>query len=878
VAKRKSTKSTKKTNNLGLYANLAHRRKTKKDAASRAKAEYLATLPKDPVKRFFARLHPKRVFKYWFSKRGLKMIFKIILVCLILGVVTIGGVFMYFRKDLDAIRPGELAKRVQSTVNTYTDRNGVVLWSDKGSGNYKLVVEGDKISKYMRQATVAIEDQDFYKHHGISVTGIMRAILNNIGGGSTQGGSTLTQQLIKQVYFSDEASKRGASGIPRKIKEMVLAIEVERMYDKEQIITLYLNESPYGGRRNGVESGAQTYFGKSAKDLDLAESALLAAIPNNPAVLDPYNTENNDMLIARQHKVLNDMVKMGYITKAKAKEAKDVPILDRIKPLTDQYEGIKAPHFVLEVKKQIEAELGVKTVRSGGLTIKTTLDYEAQKIAEESMANGQQYLYLSQSDNIALSSVDVQTGQVIAMVGSVDWNRPGYGQNNAATSPLEPGSSIKPIADYAPLFKQRSGINYGPGSILKDENIDKLYGAKVRNFTGAFYGNITVRQALASSLNIPAIKAMYINGAEDSIKTARDLGDLHYCTDNGNAGLSSAIGGGCSVLPVEHANTYATFARGGTYKPLAYTLEVKNMSGDIIKKWEDSDGKQAVDPQVAYLISDILADPVARASLVWGSSAYSYGFVIPGVWTAVKTGTTDNGSGYSKDLWVASYSSAIATTVWNGNHDGSAMRGNDSMHVLGRQVMAGYMERVHKDVYAKQGKWKAGDQPAKPAGIKTATVNGKTDIWPSWFDAKNSGVKKQTITFDSISKKKATSCTPDATRVDVEVLVITDPVTKKDVVTAEGYDPENDDDIHMCTDTKATASLSSGPPYTINVSAGTWQPKSYTIYIDGLSISSGNINSLNIHVTNSISYIGKPITIRIVDEAGYDVTVNLGMY
>ncbi|MDR0397875.1 MAG: penicillin-binding protein [Candidatus Nomurabacteria bacterium] len=878
MAKRKSTKSTKKTNNLGLYANLAHRRKTKKDAASRAKAEYLATLPKDPVKRFFARLHPKRVFKYWFSKRGLKMIFKIILVCLILGVVTIGGVFMYFRKDLDAIRPGELAKRVQSTVNTYTDRNGVVLWSDKGSGNYKLVVEGDKISKYMRQATVAIEDQDFYKHHGISVTGIMRAILNNIGGGSTQGGSTLTQQLIKQVYFSDEASKRGASGIPRKIKEMVLAIEVERMYDKEQIITLYLNESPYGGRRNGVESGAQTYFGKSAKDLDLAESALLAAIPNNPAVLDPYNTENNDMLIARQHKVLNDMVKMGYITKAKAKEAKDVPILDRIKPLTDQYEGIKAPHFVLEVKKQIEAELGVKTVRSGGLTIKTTLDYEAQKIAEESMANGQQYLYLSQSDNIALSSVDVQTGQVIAMVGSVDWNRPGYGQNNAATSPLEPGSSIKPIADYAPLFKQRSGINYGPGSILKDENIDKLYGAKVRNFTGAFYGNITVRQALASSLNIPAIKAMYINGAEDSIKTARDLGDLHYCTDNGNAGLSSAIGGGCSVLPVEHANTYATFARGGTYKPLAYTLEVKNMSGDIIKKWEDSDGKQAVDPQVAYLISDILADPVARASLVWGSSAYSYGFVIPGVWTAVKTGTTDNGSGYSKDLWVASYSSAIATTVWNGNHDGSAMRGNDSMHVLGRQVMAGYMERVHKDVYAKQGKWKAGDQPAKPAGIKTATVNGKTDIWPSWFDAKNSGVKKQTITFDSISKKKATSCTPDATRVDVEVLVITDPVTKKDVVTAEGYDPENDDDIHMCTDTKATASLSSGPPYTINVSAGTWQPKSYTIYIDGLSISSGNINSLNIHVTNSISYIGKPITIRIVDEAGYDVTVNLGMY
>jgi penicillin-binding protein 1A len=878
VAKKKSTKSAKKSNNLGLYANLAHRRKTKKDAAARSKAEYLASLPKNPVKRFFARLHPKRVFKYWFSKRGLKMALKIVGVCILLGAIGIGGIFMYFRKDLDAIRPGELAKRVQSTVNTYTDRNGVVLWSDKGTGNYKLVVDGDKISKYMRQATVAIEDQDFYRHHGISVNGILRALLNNLRGGSTQGGSTLTQQLIKQVYFSDEASKRDASGIPRKIKEMVLAIEVERMYDKEQIITLYLNESPYGGRRNGVESGAQTYFGKSAKDLDLAESALLAAIPNNPAVLDPYNVENNDLLIKRQHKVLDDMVKVGYISKADAKKAKEVPILDRIKPLADQYEGIKAPHFVLEVKKQIEAELGVKTVRSGGLTIKTTLDYEAQKIAEDSVANGQQYLYISQADNIALSSVDVQTGQVIAMVGSVDWNKPGYGQNNAATSPLEPGSSIKPIADYAPLFKQRSGINYGPGSILKDENIDKLYGGKVNNFTGKFYGNITVRQALASSLNIPAIKAMYINGAEDSIKIARDLGDLHYCTGNANAGLSAAIGGGCSVLPVEHANTYATFARGGTYKPLAYTLEIKNSSGDIIKKWEDTEGKQAVDPQVAYLISNILADPVARASLVWGSSAYGYGFVIPDVWTAIKTGTTDNGNGYSKDLWVASYSSAISTTVWNGNHDGSAMRGNDSMHVLGRQVVNSYMERVHKDVYAKQGKWKPGDQPAKPAGIKTATVNGKTDIWPSWFDTKNSGVKKQTMTFDTISKKKATNCTPDATRTNVEVLIINDPVTKKDIITAEGYDPEHDDDVHKCTDTKPSASLSSGPPYTITITPGTWQPASYTIYIDGLAISSGNVSSLNVTISPNPSYVGKPITIRVVDEAGYDVTVNLGTY
>jgi membrane peptidoglycan carboxypeptidase len=467
------------------------------------------------------------------------------------------------------------------------------------------------------------------------------------------------------------------------------------------------------------------------------------------------------------------------------------------------------------------------------------------------------------------------------MVGSVNWSQPGYGQTNAAMSPLEPGSSIKPVVDYAPLFKQRSGLNFGPGSVLKDENIDSIYcngaakGCHVGNFTGKFYGNVTIRQALSNSLNIPAIKAMYINGAEDSIKTAHDLGDLHYCSDNNNAGLSSAIGGGCTVLPIEHANTYATFARGGTYRPLSYILEVKNTSKDTIKKWDDGEGKQAIDPQGAYMISDILHDPAARASLVWGSSAYGYGFVVPGVWTAVKTGTTDNGSGKAKDLWVASYSSAIATTVWNGNHDGSAMQGNDSMHVLGRHVVNDYMERVHKDVYAKQGKWKTGDQPAKPAGIKTATVNGRSDIWPSWFDPNNSGVKKATMIFDSISRKKATDCTPDSTRVSIEVTTITDPVTKKDVATADGYDTEHEDDVHKCTDTKPSASITgSAPAVQIHFTTGTFQLKSYTLYINGSEVSSGPVSGSSITIPHNASYMGKPISLRLVDDGGYDVTIS----
>ena len=267
---------------MSVYANLAHKRQTKKDKVSREKAEYLASLPKHPVKRFFYRLHPKRVFKYWFSKRGGLMALKILGVSVVVMVLLVGGLFAYFRKDLDKIRPGEIAKRVQTTVTKYYDRNDVLLWEDKGGGNYKLVVEADQLSDYLKKATVSIEDKDFYTHHGISISGIARATFSTASGSQVQGGSTLTQQLVKQVFFPpEEANKRGLDGIPRKIKEIILAIEVERMYNKDQILSLYLNESPYGGPRNGAESGAQTYFRKSAKDLTIAEAALLASIPQS---------------------------------------------------------------------------------------------------------------------------------------------------------------------------------------------------------------------------------------------------------------------------------------------------------------------------------------------------------------------------------------------------------------------------------------------------------------------------------------------------------------------------------------------------------------------------------------------------------------------
>ena len=882
-AKAKASTPLKKRGNTGmsLYSNLAQKRRIKSDQKARKRAEEEAQLPKNPILRFFAKLRPDRFFKALFSKRGMLRLLKVALALVLIMVLAVGGLFLYYKKDLAAINPEELASRVQDTINTYLDRNGEVLWEDKGSGDYRLVVDGEDISSYMRKATVAIEDKNFYHHTGVDPTALVRAAWVTLRGGAVQGGSTLTQQLIKQVYFSDEAKDRSMSGIPRKIKEMILAIEIEKMYEKEEIITMYLNESPYGGRRNGVESAAQTYFKKSAKDLDLAESALLAAIPNNPAVYNPYNTAGNEALLERQHKVLNVMVEMGEITQEEADAAKAVDILARIQPEQSQYENIRAPWAVLEAKAALESKYGIKTLREGGFTIKTTIDLRAQNIAEDAVRAGAETMWKNGSDNACLVSIDVETGQVIAMVGSVDWNREGYGQLNAANSALEPGSSIKPILDYAPLFMEREGVNYGPGSILKDENIDKIYcggsfgGCKLRNATDRFYGNITIRTALSTSQNIPAVKALYINGIEKSLDIAHKLGDKYYCANGETAGLSMAIGGGCSVKPIEHANAYATLSRGGVYKDYSYVLEVKNSSGDIIESWTDTEGERVVDPQVAYMILDILSDVKGRSAL-WGMAwATAYGSYSPHVKYALKTGTTENGRGSAKDSWVMATSPVVATAIWNGNHDGSPL--SSDQHSVPYEINGAYEDRLHDEVYGADGKWYENMTWERPAGIQTLTVNGKTDIWPSWYNQSKSGIKKETMSFDSVSKKKATDCTRSETRVDIEVTETDDPMWQSEVATADGYDTEADDDVHACTDIRPTVSVNSSAPggtITAAVSSGTHPIASYTLEVDGSVVKQGT--SAGTISYSAGSKLSGTVTVKITarDNAGYTSTAS----
>lgn len=803
------------------------------------------------------------------------MALKIAGIAVLVIALFVGGLFAYFRKDLDQIRPGEIDKRVQSTVTSYYDRNGVLLWEDKGDGNYKLVVESEELSDNLKKATVAIEDRDFFTHSGVSISGTLRAAINNFTGGDIQGGSTLTQQLVKQVFFADEASDRGLSGIPRKIKELILAVEIERMYDKDQILTLYLNESPYGGRRNGAESGAQTYFGKSAKELTLAEAALLAAIPQNPAVYDPYNLTGHEGLINRQHLVLKAMKDVGYITQAQYDEAIVVPILDSIQPQSNQYEGIKAPHFVQMVREQLEEELGKATVGKGGLKVTTTLDIRIQDKLQEAiddMFNSTTPAWAGFT-NGAATVEDTQTGQIVGLVGSRDFNYEGFGQDNAATAYIQPGSTIKSLV-YAQLFQQKpeGQQNYGSGSILVDEPIDSIYGSNLQNADRTYRGAVTIRTSLATSRNVPAVKAMYISGVEPTIKEIRAMGADSYCSVGADtqAGLAAAIGG-CGVEQVDLVNAYASLARGGVYKPQSSVLEVKNNAGEVLKKWSDVEGTRVIDPQSAYIVSDILTDSNASASL--GNYAAKN---IPGVKTATKTGTSDKG-GNAKDLWMMSYSPALTMGVWLGNPDTTILKNGTSS--IGSPIVAKVMEYAHKEVYAPEGKWKSGDWFSSPNGIQKVGI----ELYPSWW-SKTQGQNNAKLTFDRVSRKKATDCTPAGARIELDVVKTTDPVTKRDSYSnvPEGYNAREEDNVHSCSDAvpvitsvNATDNADGTWTITVNVAQGTFDLSDSSVSINAngpLAVTRSGSSYKATYTGTANPVLTTDVLVSVTDDGYYSVS------
>ncbi|MGC1176448.1 MAG: transglycosylase domain-containing protein, partial [Candidatus Saccharimonadales bacterium] len=604
----RNTITTKSGNTIKLNRSLSDRVKARKAARAAAKASYLSTLPKNRWKRVLHRLEPKHLAQYWFSREGGIMALKIIGVAIIVGFFMTIGLFAYFRKDLPKIK--DISGDNLGGSITYYDRTGqTVLWQDYDAVK-RIPVSGDNISKYMQQATVAIEDKDFYNHGAFDVRGIMRAGAHDLlgGGGSVQGGSTITQQLVKlNENWTDNRT------LTRKVKELILATELEREYSKSDILTGYLNIAPYGGVEYGVESAARDYFQTDAKDLSLPQAAMLAAIPQSPSYYSPYassqynpavtdDTFSSVALINRQHHILDQMAIQGYITQQQANDAKKVDVLAMVHQQAPKYQGIKAPYFVLAAKQELEQTYGAATVQRGGWQVITTLNMDLQNKAEQLVASNLSNVKRYGADEEAAVGEDVQTGQIVSLVGGTDFTNADHGQNNYAAGILiPPGSSFKPY-DYTTLINNNN--NVGAGSVLYDTQgplpgypctnktlpPPKGQGNCLEDYDFIYPGPLTLRYALGGSRNVPAVKAMLSSVPNDSstgrvdsvnkvISTASAMMDNKYDQSKNHSSYNcysdealtkttqcygaSAIGDGAFLHLDDHVNGLSTLARLG---------------------------------------------------------------------------------------------------------------------------------------------------------------------------------------------------------------------------------------------------------------------------------------------------------------------------
>lgn len=564
------------------------------------------------------------------------------------------GFYDYIFKGLP--RASDLITKQQDLSTQIFDRNGQLLYKVYKDEN-RTIVPLKNVSQDLINATVAIEDKTFYDHLGFSLKGIFRAIFFNFQGKTFQGGSTITQQLIKNRLLTSERT------LQRKIREVVLAILVEGTFTKDEILEMYLNQVPYGGSIHGIEAAAHQYFNKKAKDLTLAESALLAGLPQAPSIYSPYGP-HPERAILRREEVLRRMVEDGYITEEQASLAKKEEII-----FHNNTENIKAPHFVMYLKEILAEKYGEDLLNTGGLQVKTSLDYslqvKAQEIIEEELSN----LRRLNVKNAALMVTNPQTGEILAMIGSQNYfDFEHDGQVNVCLRPRQPGSSIKPLT-YAVAFEK----GYTPSVVIEDSPITyQIVGGPAyspKNYDGKFHGRVTVREALANSYNIPAVKTLAYIGIDNLIDKAEAIG-ISTWSNRKRFGLSLTLGGG-EVLMSEMTKVYGTFANNGVTLNLNPILEVRDHQGKLLyenkcaQSLENCDGQRNFDEKVAYYINDILSDNKAR-SAAFGERSLLY---IPGQDIAVKTGTTNN----LRDNWTIGYSSNRLVAVWVGNNDNSPM-------------------------------------------------------------------------------------------------------------------------------------------------------------------------------------------------------------
>jgi membrane peptidoglycan carboxypeptidase len=776
--KRMTTRSGRE---LKVNRSLGERFTVMKEAKSFRKSLRMAGKPKTRIKKILWYMEPKRLAEYWFSRDGAIMALKIAGIAILVFFVMTLGVFAFFRKDLPNIKDisgGNLGGSI-----SYYDRTGqVLLWQDYNAVK-RVPVPSNDISQNMKDATVAVEDRDFYKHRGFDVKGIGRAAVNDfIRHGSTQGGSTITQQLVK--LNQDWTQQRS---ITRKVKELILAVELERTYTKDEILTGYLNTAPYGGVDHGVQAAASDYFHKSAKDLTLAQAAMLATIPKAPAIYSPYSGDyfNKAAFTARQHYVLDVMVQTHKITQQQADQAKKEDVLAEVQPRqNDKYAGIKSPYFVLAAKNEIEKRFtcttGAGCNKIGGWKVITTMDTKLQAIAEQKVKDNYNNAARAGADEEALVAEDVKTGQMVALVGGTDFNNPDHGQINYAQTPIPPGSSFKPY-DYVSLLDNTT--NSGAGAVLYDVQ-QKLEGypctdkaqptrtAKGGNclwdYDYKYPGPLTLRYALGGSRNVPAVKAMLTVGTAKTIKTANSLmnaPDAYGCYADAKLTIkapcygASAIGDGAFLHLDQHVNGLASLARMGAAIPNTYITEIyKAGSKKPFYKFSQPKPKQAVRDEAAYIVDDMASD--GNASYL--PSGY-YKFQSYKGWRiAVKTGTTNDNFDGLMTAWTTKY----AVASWVGHHSRQVALRSGGMEFLTTPLTRGFITSALDAEGGTPVNWQ------QPAGIKRLPAyvvrnhvgvgsiepSPSTDIFPSWYQQKTA--TNQTQTIDKVSGKQATTCTP----------------------------------------------------------------------------------------------------------------------
>ncbi len=692
----------------------------------------------------------------------------------LLGVMGFFGLFAYYSQELP--EPGQIVRREGFSTKIY-DRNGKLLY-DLFDEERRVPVELSQMPDYLKQATIAIEDKEFYEHGGFDFLTVVRIPYNIVFRQRLVGGSTLTQQLVKNVLLTNSRT------ISRKFKELVLAIQIERTFSKDEILEMYLNEAPYGGTAWGVGAASELYFAKDASQLNLIESAFLAGLPQRPSIYSPYSGKTDSsgtpLWQVRTKGVLRRMREDNYITQETYEQSlKDLENLEFEKSAF----SIKAPHFVMYVKEVLTDKFGQGLVEQGGLKVTTTLDLELHETAQEIVSEEISEIEDYNITNGASLIMDPRTGEIISMVGSRDYfGEEKGGQFNVVTDGLrQPGSSIKPVT-YLALFRK----GYNPATMLVDARTDFRRNEDEppytpRNYDGAYRGPVSVRNSLGSSLNVPAVKALALVGVEDFLELAYSMGfeTLKPTQENlSRFGLALTLGGG-EVHLIDTVSAYSSFASQGIKVEPVSILEVKDRDGKLIYQHHQVQGKRIFSKEEAFLINNILSDNNARLMAFGPNSLLNTGMPI-----AVKTGTTND----MKDNWTIGWSQEVIVGAWVGNNDNSSMTrvasGITGASPIWRRTIMAALEAGYQAPAWEQ-----------PEGIEQVTVDAISgypdhDEFPSQTDY----VVKGTLpSLPDPIHKKVKVCEDEKNKLATEAQIAEGDYDEKEVIDLRRSDPISED-------------------------------------------------------------------------------------